>query len=89
MPTSPFNQGPNINNAIELKLLIINAIRSKLLIINAIIPMLLFNNWNALHIDGKTYSDLCWGHIPYSQPNVDRFVFCNSLALQQIELIKL
>ena len=41
MPTSPFNQGPNINNAIELKLLIINAIRPKLLIINAIIPMLL------------------------------------------------
>ena len=41
MPTSPFNQGPNINNAIEPKHLIINAIKPKLLIINAIRPMLL------------------------------------------------
>ena len=41
MPTSPFNQGPNINNAIRPKLLIIKAIRPMLLIINAIKPMLL------------------------------------------------
>ena len=31
MPTSPFNQGPNINNAIEPKLLIIKAIKPMLL----------------------------------------------------------
>ena len=44
MPTSPFNQGPNINNAIEPRLLIINAIEPKLLIINAIRLKLLIIN---------------------------------------------
>ena len=84
MPTSPFNQGPNINNAIEPRLLIINAIEPKLLIINAIKPKLLIINairpmlltlvMQCMLMAKHTL--ICWGHIPYDQPNVNRFVFC-------------